>query len=166
MNAVYEEAVRQDAGDDYMAAVKSYEKALTSANNVNCYINLAFLYWEATEYGFNTARHLDSTFIQYAARRYAELLAVAKECFPEEPEVLFWERYFAWDSVGGPPFVRECKDLLSRSKSMLIPYFYLAMADGPNKYRDELDRLLSLCRQLPTFKNRYISSVIEALLLC
>jgi len=155
-------ALEKDIYEDILGAAEAYEKAIKEDGAVDVYINLAFLYWQSTEYGFNAFHHLPLDFIKLAGERYPKVLKQAETRFPGSPEIKFWKLYFDYISLGREEFTEECERLVVQQNGSLVPYFYLYSMSGGQRFKDEAMALLKICKSLPTTKNRYIASVIEA----
>ena len=162
LNVTLEKDIRQD----FLGATDAYEKVIKEDGPVDAYINLAFLYWQSTEYGFNAHHHLPLDFIQLAGERYSKILRQAEIRFPGTPEIEFWKRYFDYVSLGTDPFIEECECLVVQQNGSFVPYFYLYSMSGGRRFKDEAMDVLKTCKSLPTTKNRYIASVIEATHAC
>ena len=143
------------------AAANAYEDVLKQQELIlDAYLNLGFLYWQSTEFGFHASIGLDLGFVKFAEERYPQILQAVEHNFPENPEVQFWKLYFGF-VMGDPPFVDRCKMLVGRPGCSLVPFFFLySQADG-HHYGDEAMKLLEQCQKVPTLKNCYIKSVID-----
>jgi len=154
-------AIELEAKDDIVDAAEAYERLLAQGDApAEAYVNAAFLYWQATELGFSATKHLDEKFVERAGIRYEQILEEASCRFPEDPEVAFWRRYLAYVSLGEPEFESDCK-LITEKGTTLVPYFYLFAASDGRKHAEEAANLLQCCASTPTYKNRYILSVIR-----
>jgi len=155
-------ALEKDIHEDVLGAVGAYEKVIQQNGPVDAYMNLAFICWQSTEYGFNAAYHLPLEFIKLAGERYPKVLQKAETLFPDTPEIEFWKLYFDYMTLGADAFTAQCERLVAQPNCSLVPYFYLySMSDG-RCFEDEAMDLLKICKSLPTLKNQYIASVIEA----
>ena len=159
-------ALEKDIHEDILGAAEAYEKVIKGDGPIDAYINLAFLYWQSTEYGFNAVHHLPLDFIQLAAERYPKVLKQAETRFPGFPEIEFWKLYFDYVSLGTEEFTEECERLVVQQNGSFVLFFYLYSMSGGRCFIDEAMELLKSCRSLPTTKNRYIVSVIEATRAC
>ena len=155
-------ALEKDLHEDILGAAETYEKAIKEDGPVDAYINLGFLYWQSTEYGFNAFHHLPLDFIKLAEERYPKVLKQAETRFAGSPEIEFWKLYFDYLSLGTEEFTEECERLVLQKNGSLVPYFYLYSISGGRRFKDEAMVLLKTCKSLPTTKNRYIVSIIEA----
>ncbi|MBI1925662.1 hypothetical protein HYR99_15585 [Candidatus Poribacteria bacterium] len=153
-------AIQAEVAGKIVEATQGYEEILKLRQvPLSAYLNLAFLYWQSTEYGFNAAYHLSPEFIKLSGTRYRQVLQAAEKRFPKHPELQFWRMYFDFVMLGAPPFVEACQRLVSESNCSLVPYFYLyAMFEG-HAYQKEAKALLEEFEKLPTFKHRYIASI-------
>lgn len=159
MKKFFEMAIEQDVGGNRVEAADLYERALeVGIAPLDAYLNLAVLYWEYLDPGHP---HV-SEFYSRAARRYKEVLGEADVPYTGHPEVEFWRLYFDYILLGNPPFEAECRSIVKEHPNVLMPYFYLYSASEGQEYQEEAQELLRLCKMLPTTKNRYVGSVIEA----
>jgi hypothetical protein len=159
------EATQLDIDQKIQAAADKYEKILKSAGApLEVFLNLAFIYWESTDYGFNTAHGLPSDFIQRAGRRYIEVLNEARKRFTDNPEVEFWQKYFDYVTLGEESFIDHCRTLIDKGGVPDAVYIHLFSECPDPAYIPYLQRLLVESEKLPTTKNRYIASVIRSLL--
>jgi len=155
-------ALHEDMDGDVVEAADCYEQAVQAGDApLEAYLNLAVLYWQCTDYGFNAGHKLGAEFIGRAGERYPTLLQEADQCFPDRPEVKFWMLYCDFITLGGLPFVEECERLVKNTSEPLVPYFYLYSSSNGRGYEREASRLLRECLKQPTVKNKYIASVIE-----
>lgn len=155
-------AVRRDMDNDLVEAADCYEQIVQAeCAPLEAYLNLSVLYWQCTDYGFNTGHNLSVEFIHKAGERYQMLLQEADRCYPYHPEVRFWMLYCDYVTLGEPPFVEDCKKLVAATRELLVPYFYLYSAYNGQKYQEQANRLLDECLKHPTVKNKYIISVIQ-----
>jgi hypothetical protein len=158
-----DEALKLDVDQKIESAAKYYELAIQSDDPpIECYVNLAVLYWESTDFGFNTGHNLSPEFVHKAGDRYPLILNDAIIRFRDHNEVIFWQYYSAWISLGGRPFVKECLELVKDNDAMLTPYFYLYMQSGNPSYLPVIRNLAQVTKKLLTTKNRYIWSVLES----
>ncbi len=75
----FDRALELEKQDKIEEAAREYEHGISEGNaKLEAYLNLAFLYWQSTEYGFNVSLGLSKDFIDLAATRYTELLTDAK----------------------------------------------------------------------------------------
>jgi len=156
------DALHEDMDGDFVGAAECYEQAIQAGDApLEAYLNLAVLYWQCTDYGFNAGHKLGAEFIGRAGERYPTLLQEADRRFPNHPEVMFWMLYCDFVTLGEPPFVEECERLVATGSASLVPYFYLYSAYGGREYEQEASRLLRDCLEHPIVKNKYIASVIE-----
>ena len=159
------EAIQLDIDQQIEAAASKYESVLTDPDApIEAFINLAFIYWESTDYGFNAAHHLSPEFIQRAAHRYRQILAEARGRFGDNPEISFWEKYFDYVSLGEPPFVDDCYTWLRQGNAPEAIYVHLFAELRDPRHIPHLYSLLRQSENMPTTKNRYIAGVIQALL--
>ena len=159
------EALVADRQGRTQDAATVYEAVLLSApDDLTATMNLAVLYWQATDFGNSAAEHLPPEFVAHAGKRLRELVGAAQGRFPREPEVLFWSRYVAWADVGEPFDPAECRELLRLYPDYLEPAFVLFSRSAGTEAEVEAMKLLERCSEDPTARNRYIVSVIKGVL--
>ncbi len=157
------DAIYEDIKGDFVKAADCYEQLVQAeCAPLEAYLNLAVLYWQCTDYGFNAGHKLDVDFIHKAGERYQTLLQEANQCFPYQPEIRFWMLYCDYITLGEPPFTEDCKRLVDTVSKPLVPYFYLYSSYSGHEYEKEANDLLNECLKYPTVKNRYIISVIQS----
>lgn len=158
-------ALEADRNGQIERAADEYESALANdANDLVATVNLLVLYWQSTDYGFSLAHRLSQPFIANAGTRLAQLLNIARERFPECPEVLFWTRYIVWADRGDAFDVDECRVLLKRYPDYLEPAMALFSLSQGKEAADMAIELLNRCRADNTTRSRDVSSVIEGVL--
>ena len=151
----------QDDVEEHIAAVaEGYELLLKKDPPVEAYLNLACLYWRSTDFGFASYYNLTDTFYLRAGERCYEVLELATKVFPMCPEVVFWQRYFAWADRDVAFSDEECLHITQMPGSSLVPFFRLYLPPQ-RKYEKEALTLLAECRALPTIKNGYIVPILE-----
>ncbi len=157
-----QDAVREDMNGSLVRAADGYEQIIQAeCAPLGAYLNLAVLYWQCTDYGFNAGHALGLEFIHKAGERYQALLAEAGRCYPHHSEIRFWTLYCDYVTLGEPPFVEECRALVAAAGKPLVPYFYLYAASEGQEYLREASELLAECLKHPTVKNKYVISVIK-----
>lgn len=147
-------------------AARAYEEAMRGGETtIDALLNLAVLYWQATDPGMASAAvPLSAGFFERAARRCPDLLAEASDRYPGSAEVRFWTRYIAWAERGEVLGPESCRQWLREEPEVLEPAMHLfALTDGVEG-RPEAERLLRRSREAGTFRGRYVASVIEAVL--
>lgn len=158
-------AIAADQGGDIQAAAAAYEAALAEGErSLRGMLNLAVLYWQATDFGLSTARKLDQRFVEHAARRFPVVLAEAQRAFPESTEVEFWRRYIQWADVGEAFAPEACRELLERDPTTLVPAMRLFGQAKGESYREEALELLRQCQQDGTTRARYVASVLQGVI--
>lgn len=158
----FAKAMELEKEDKVREAAEEYELHISEGNaKLEAYLNLAFLYWQSTEYGFSASLGLGKDFIDLAATRYKELLTDAKGRFPSESEIEFWERYFGFIDLGENFPEEECRRFTDDENEVAASFHLYALSNG-RAYKNETERLLQVCSKEPTLKNRYIVSIIEA----
>ncbi|HEV3074514.1 MAG TPA: hypothetical protein VHB47_08865 [Thermoanaerobaculia bacterium] len=158
-------ALQADRDRRIEAAADLYEAVLSEQpTSLVALVNLAVLYWRATECGFSAGLGLDLALIARAGRRLPQVLAEARQLHPQSTEVRFWERYIAWADLGEPFAIEECEALLRHAPSVLVPAMYLFAISHGERYEKEARDLLRECLEDQTVRARYIASVIEGVL--
>lgn len=159
------EATLADRAGRIEEASALYEEAIAaSAPPLFALMNLAILYWQATDYGFSTGSNLARPFITRAGVRFGELLSEAAKMFPQSVEPRFWQQYIAWVDLGAPLSPQECRDWLAQDPSVLIPSMHLFVVSRGSECADKALVLLDECRADGTIRSKYIASVIEGAL--
>lgn len=155
-------ALAFDKLDQPVAAAHAYESAIANENiDIQIYLNLAVLYFVCCDGGYATHHKLSQQFLDQAWTRSFTVLDEAEHRFGQEPEAEFWKKYFQFILLGGNPFIQECEQLI-QDKVILIPFFYLFMSPGGNRYEVQAEQLLQRVRVGTTAKERYIKSIIES----
>ncbi len=91
------DALAADRAGELQSAAAHYERVLARGeHSLQILLNLALLYWQATDVGLAAVNKLNPDFLATASRRFPELLQEAQRRFPESTEVRFWKRYMAW----------------------------------------------------------------------
>ena len=156
------QANEADVSGNFREAVRLYEDAIKADPSCcEAVVNLSFICWQCTEPGFSAHHHLSAEFIDQVSKRKAELLQESQSACGDDPELRFWGLYFDYMDLGAP-IDKECCDIVRRFPRCLVPYFFLFAASHGHEYREETRELLESCVQNPTFKNRFIRSVIES----
>ena len=156
------DALSADRAGDIESAAANYEAALADGyRSLDALLNLALLYWQATDPGLSGAKKLGPELLAVAARRLPELLDEAQKRFPDRTETRFWKRYIAWADLGEPFEEDECRELLQEDPTALAPAMYLFAISEGRAARAEADELLRRCREDGTTGARYVLSVLE-----
>ena len=158
------DAVNADEEGDLIRAAALYEECLPGGLTLGALLNLAVLYWQATDFGFLSAKNLPKEFVKRAGGRIAEVLQVASERFPGAEEVEFWKRYIAWADLGEPFSPDECQALTERRPDYGEPMMYLLPATHTAEYRGKAQAALSAYRGQRTVRASYVTSVLESAL--
>src|SRR5688500_14523270 len=96
-----EDALTYDCAGDLGTAALFYEEVVSTGNaSLESILNLAILYWQATDVGMAASKGLSPDFVAKAGRRFPQLLEEARRRFPGSLEVPFWQRYIAWADLG------------------------------------------------------------------
>lgn len=127
-------------------------------------MNLAVLYWQATDPGMAAAHRFDRAFLAKADRRCIELLDDACVRFAGHTEPRFWMRYIDWADLGEAFEAAECQRLLNEEPSCLVPAMHLFALSQGRQAEEPAMSLLARCRREGTTRASYIASVIEGVL--
>jgi hypothetical protein len=158
-------ALAADRAGEIESAAALYEEVVaTGHSSLRVLLNLALLYWQATDPGMAAAKKLTPGFLATAGRRIPELLAEAQRRFPKSTEVRFWRLYIAWADLGEPLDSEECRRLLREDPAALAPAMHLSAAHEGHEAMAEAQELLRRCREDGTTGARYVVSVIEGVL--
>jgi hypothetical protein len=146
-------------------AASLYEAALrTGPKPLDALLDLAILYWQATEYGYWVGMKLSRDFVGHAGRRFPEVLSEAAREYPGSTEVEFWQHYIPWADLGEPFPTETCAKLLLRDPAVLTPVMYLVGEGEDERYEQEAEALLQQCKAHGTVRAQYVASVIEGVL--
>jgi hypothetical protein len=161
----FDEAVRADRMGEMQLAATRYEALLGDAEvSVDVLLNLAILYWQATDPGIAASKRLSPEFLGLAASRVPTLLAVARTRYQDRTEPRFWDRYIAWADLGEPLTLHECRHLLEQQPSELTPAMHIFALTEGNEARREALELLRWCARERTTRANYVASVIRGVL--
>ncbi|MEE1943608.1 hypothetical protein VRU48_00720 [Pedobacter sp. KR3-3] len=156
----------KDIEKQYIDAVKFYEEEIRGSNvpDVDCFINLAFLYWSfATEQiEFNDPNNIPDEWSVIGEKNFLPTIDKGLKNYPDHLELVFWRRYLSHRLYFTSDFTEnDCKAILetNRNQGVLVPYFFLYLFDK-EAYADEIVELRRVCNELPTAKNLYISTFI------
>ena len=156
------EAVKLDIEQSLVEASEAYEEVIQHDDAIlEGFINLACLYWQVTDYGFNATHKLPVEFVQKAGDRMYQILDVAEKRFGSVAEIEFWRNYFNFTTLGGDSFLDKAIGL-GKSGSSLVPYFHIYTQTKDDKYLPEVNQLFTIARTQLTTKNRYIISILES----
>lgn len=155
-------AMQRDINRDIVQASAEYESCIEFDGLLDGFCNLAFLYWQCTEYGFNVGFNLSKSFILVAAERYSQVLARGLQRFPNSCELKFWKAYFEYDTIGVSFSRQDCEYILATSDRSLVPFFFLYTVTSGTEYAAEAEQLTEQCKLFPTIKHAYIMSIIKA----
>lgn len=160
-----ETAIGADRNGELEAAAAAYERALAADQpSLELLLNLAILYWQATDAGLASAKRLSVDFMATAGRRVPELLAEAERRFPVSAEPRFWKRYIDWADLGEPFDPEECRDLIRQDPASHTPAMYLFMSTQGGEAEAEALELLRKSEEERTTRARYVASVIRGVL--
>jgi hypothetical protein len=160
-----QDAVGADRKGELQLAAAGYEGVLAGGEaSLEVLLNLAVLYWQATDTGMAAAKKLNPDFLVTAGGRFPELLAEAQRRFPMSTEPRFWRRYIAWADLGEPFGGDECRELLREDPATLVPAMHLFAVSHGKEARAEALELLRRCNEDGTTRARYVASVIQGVL--
>lgn len=160
-----QDALDADRRGDLPLAAALYEELLAKGEaSLEVLLNLAILYWVATDPGMAAAIRWGADFWQTAARRFPELLSEAESRFPTSVEPRFWRRYIAWADLGEPFDEDECRALLREDPANPLPALYLFATSHGKEAQTEALELLRRCREDGTTRAGYVVSVLESAL--
>jgi hypothetical protein len=161
-----EKALIKEINGEYVEAVKCYENELAnneSSISPNSYINLAFLYWSfAFDYfGFDIPNNIPDDYSIIGGNRYQIILDLGLKNYPNNLELIFWNKYFQHIIFGEEFSKSNCKQLIDKygDSESIVPYFFLYLFEK-EKYIEKRNELLDTCIKYPTAKNNYIKSII------
>lgn len=160
-----DDALTADRAGDLKRAAARYEELLASgAADLDTWLNLAVLYWHATDPGMAAAQKLPRELLAKAGERFPELLAEAERRFPGRTEPRFWGRYVAWADLGEPFDRAECLELLREDPESLVPAMHVFAVSQGKDSEAEARELLRRCHADGTTRSRYVASVIEGVM--
>lgn len=158
-------AMAADRAGDLVVAAAACERSLVEEGpTLPGLLDLAVLYWQATDFGLVAAKKLTADFVARASKRYPVLLAEARRRYPESTEAEFWVGYTAWTDGGADFSLDACRELLRRAPHGRVAAMYLFMQSKGREGEREALELLDQCRQDPTTRSRYVASVVESVL--
>lgn len=159
----FSEAKLANQSDDMVVAADLYEAALAAGDDsLELLLNLALLYWEATDPGAAAALDLSADFFHKAAFRRVELLDQSVRMYPRSTAARFWKTYTEWPDLGRDFDVEDCRKLLREDPTVLEPALYLFSLSGDREAGAEARDLLRQCREDGTTGARYVAAVIKA----
>lgn len=158
-------AVIKDIDKKYIDAVELYEIELRGSNpSIDCFINLAFLYWQAAiAPPFQWSPPIPDDLSIKGGQLFPKIIESGIKMFPSNLELQFWNRYFPHILFSTPFGKEDCEKLVDdfSPDENLVPYFFLNLFDNV-KYKDKKERLLKQCQEIPTAKNLYICSILSS----
>jgi hypothetical protein len=161
----FAEALEADRAEDIERAAELYEEAHTAGDaSLDLLINLAVLYWQATDPGLAAAKHLSRDFLDRAYRRTRELLREAGGCYPTSQAPRFWQRYIAWADLGEELTIEDCYDFLRAEPAYLEPAVHIFGTTEGARAANEAAELLKQAKAAGTVRGGYVASVIEGVL--
>jgi len=155
-------AAQLDQEERVVEAAWAYERAIaTGQAELAAFLDLAVLYFYATDFGMLSHHHLSDGFAQAAWERSFQVLDEAEQRFGPNTEIAFWRRYFPYVRLGEPPFVEECEAIASTGSS-LVPYFHLYAASGGDVHREQAAELYKAVKPARTSRQRWIKNVLDS----
>lgn len=159
-------AINKEINKQYIEAVYLYENEINSVDvpAIDTFINLAFLYWSfaAEEFEFNIPNNIPKEWSVTGGKKFLNLINLGLKKYPNNLELNFWKKYFPYRLFGESFNEDDCQDLINKysDKESLVPYFFLYLFDK-DKYKEQRDKLMTICNNLATAKNLYIKSIIS-----
>jgi hypothetical protein len=153
------DALREDRAGNVAVAAELYEASLEQDGpSLEAMLNLAAIYWLASDPGFIGEHGLTPLFLERAGRR-PDLWAVAEARYPDSTEPTFWRRWTASVDDDDEFSNEECAALLRKDPSQLVPV--MKLCDESGAYEREAAQLLRQCRLDNTTRSQYVASVID-----
>lgn len=159
-------AIIKDIEKQYIDAVKCYEEEINGSSfaSVDCFINLAFLYWSfvTEQIEFNDPNNIPEEWSIVGEKKFLPTIDKGLINYPDHLELIFWRRYLSHRLYFISDFSEDdCKEMLAahRDQDTLVPYFFLYLFDK-EAYAEKITELRKVCNDLPTAKNLYISTFI------
>ncbi|MCH1429133.1 MAG: hypothetical protein L7U87_00070 [Chlamydiales bacterium] len=152
-----------DRDGDVISAAKSYLNALESKEPYfsDDYINALVLFFFIEDYGVISSLEIPEDMSKNNVDIIIKLLQEAKEKFPDNNEIIFWEKYIKFIIMGDSFPLKEAQEL---SEFSLVPTFYLYSAsEDKSIYLEKAKELQSFVSSRVSTKERYIYSVLEGL---
>lgn len=160
------EALAAEACDDLFRAADLYEQEIQSGNTaLDVLLNLAVLYWEASDPGESRVAERRDFFL-LAGRRYDDLLEQAVATYPESVEARFWRAFIRGISLGEPFDLDDARKLLAREPTCLVPAFFVfGQSKGDEAPRAAAELLIQV-RDGATYRDRYVRRYLLSALSC
>lgn len=151
-----------EKNNDFKETTSLYEDAIKNINlrTVDDYINIIFMYFIINDPGEMEFFNVNLSFVNISNERIKTLLDEAKNLYPNNQELLFWENYIYFILFGDKPF-DEVNPAFSIQKETLIPFFYFYNPPS-KKFREEAKLLYELVKDGFSFKERYIKSILAS----
>lgn len=149
--------------EQWEAQASGYEFALRERpDDIETWMNLTTLYWQATDPGIAAATGFSEGFFTLSADRLSALLADGRERFAGRAPAEFWTRYIEWAEYGRPLEVAECRQWLAREPQFKDPALFGFMTTPDAPFDEDIAQLLTECRGRGTVRAAYLISVIES----
>lgn len=160
-----EQARDADRRERYEEAADLYEAVIAAGDrSSDVLLDLAGVYWEATDPGIAAARHTSAELMSRAGSRLRSILEEAVRLYSDNDEVCFWKKYIEWADLGEPLTREECLEMLRRSPDSLAPVLFLLSDDDIEPYAEQAQHLLELARARGTARDRYARLLLEGYL--
>ena len=157
----YNKALIYDIDGNIIKAIDSYEKSIKNNETSRSISNLLVMYWLiAFDLGFRQEYNLEGK-KELFLKAYDKLLGLktyAIERYYDDVEINFWIRYINHIDGVRDFSVSECKELISKGTSQLVPYFFLIQYSS--KYIGKAVELYNEIKKEQTVKNKYILSIL------
>jgi len=152
-------ARRFDHQDMPLEAAWAYEIAITDTrSDLALHLDLAALYFTASDTGYAATHHLSQEFADVAYDRGMAILADAQRRFGANAEIEFWRLYLR-EHVLGELVPREAYLKLAFTNETRLPYLALYVASAGQEFSSEVAPLRHSVRLGRTARERYIKSL-------
>jgi hypothetical protein len=161
----YAEALAADRAGRLTEAADAYEQQIANGErSLELLLDLASLYWQATDIGTITALDIPRAFLNRAYARCRELLTLASSMYPHDREALFWEQYIRFIDLNGVLDLDALREMVRADPPTLVAVLPLFGESEGLSFVAEAQQLLDLARSHGTTRSRYVSSVLEAIM--
>lgn len=161
MNIEKQEIILSEKNKDLNKSIELYEKILKNSEScsVDYFINLIFIYFLINDPGEMDFYKISIKFVDECNEKMIPLINEAKEQYPKNVEVLFWENYINFILWGEIPFDKiDSKFVMQRETLIPFFYFYDPLSE---EFREEAALLYSLVREGSSFKDRYVKGILD-----
>lgn len=157
----HEEALKYEALDKPLEALRFYEKAISSQSaTLDDYINAAVLLFDLQDTGAKYHYRVPDDLFNSAWDTSLKYLEMARNLYGKLPELIFWEKEFRFYRLGEESFEKECEELVKQGT--LIPYFHILAVTDKKEYVPQGLELYQKVKREKTAKERYIKSILES----